>query len=338
MDMILASNTLNDIRVLDDADINMVIGDTDDFEMTINREDVRDDIAPFNAIYIPGTEYGGFLGEFGSDTSLDTYTINGRTWRGMLKDKIIEPPSGQAYRVISGELNDILKQLIEPEFPGIFYVSTEDTGVSVSNFQFDRYATLYRGLEKMLLSKEYRLSLAYVQSERGAPGYIEISAVPITDYSEMIELSQDSQVNFVFTDKRNGVNHLICLGKGELTEREVEHLYVQADGSIGEAQYYMGSREVTQIYENTSAETTEDLIEGGKERLMELMDYKSFSMDVSALGIDIDIGDIVGGRDYVSGFSIKRPIAKKTINIENGITSIEYEVKGDDEEDEADIQ
>ena len=47
----------------------------------------------------------------------------------------------------------------------------------------------------MLKSVGYRLQIRYVQQERGQPGYVELSAVPIEDYSEKIELSQDSRLN-----------------------------------------------------------------------------------------------------------------------------------------------
>ena len=40
-----------------------------------------------------------------------------------------------------------------------FQVSNVDTGVSVTNFQFDRYCTLLDGLVKLLKSKNYKLQI-----------------------------------------------------------------------------------------------------------------------------------------------------------------------------------
>ena len=64
-------------------------------------------------------------------------------------------------------------------------------------------------------------------------------------------------MNFVANEKRNGVNHLICLGEGELKDRVVKHLYVQKDGSIGEEQYYTGIEEITETYDYNSTEAAE---------------------------------------------------------------------------------
>lgn len=181
----------------------------------------------------------------------------------------------------------------------------------------------------MLKSVGYRLQIRYIQQERGQPGYIELSAVPIVDYSEQIELSQDSQLNFTFKNRRNGVNHLICLGKGELQDRQVIDLYVQEDGSIGSEQYYTGVREVAATYEDTSSETDE-LEEKGREKLQELMNSTSFGMDVETLNMDVAIGDIIGGRDYLTGLYAKKPITKKIYKVEDGKSSLEYEIEGDD--------
>ena len=264
-----------------------------------------------------------------TSTAEDTISLLGRTWRGMLDKKIIRPPDGQDYRKVSGELNAVLNDLITEQFDDYFVVSQDDTGVSLANYQFDRYCTLLSGITKMLQSVEYRLRIAYRQQERGQPGYVELSAVPVVDYSEQIELSQDSQLNFTFNNCRNGVNHLICLGKGELQERQVIDLYVQKDGSIGSEPYYTGVQEIAATYEDTSSETDE-LEEKGREKLLELMNSTSFAMDVESLDMDVEVGDIIGGRDYLTGMYAKKPIVKKIYRVEDGKTSLEYGIEGDD--------
>ena len=169
----------------------------------------------------------------------------------------------------------------------------------------------------------------YVQQERGQPGYVELSAVPIEDYSEKIELSQDSRLNFTFDENKNGINHLICLGKGELQDRQVIDLYVQEDGSIGRDLFYTGIREVCGVYENTSAERDE-LEEKGREKLAKLMNRTIFEMNVEQLKMNVEIGDIIGGRDYDTGMYAAKPIAKKIYRVAGGKTSLEYKVEGDD--------
>ena len=327
--LILATDYLRDIDPVMDADVDFSVGEDNDYEIKIRRESWREEYTFGNVLYIPGTEYGGIIGEINTDTSLDTISILGRTWRGKLDKKIIVPPAGQDYATASGELNQILRNLITGQFGDYFVVSQTDTGINIASYQFDRYCTLLAGITKMLKSVEHKLHIEYVQQERGQPGYVELSAVPIVDYSDEIELSQDSQLNFSFKNNRDGVNHLICLGKGELQERKVVDLYVQEDGSIGTTQYYAGIQEVAEVYEDTSSESAE-LQEKGTEKLQELMNSTTFSMDVETLGIDVEIGDIVGGRDYLTGLYAKKPIKEKIYKVTGGKESLEYEIEGDD--------
>lgn len=327
--LILADQNLKDIAPVMDAGIDIAIGEENNYEIKVRRDKWRSEYTFGNAFYIKGTEYGGIIGEVDTNTAEDTISLLGRTWRGMLDKKIIRPPDGQDYRKVSGELNTVLNDLITEQFDDYFVVSQDDTGVNLTNYQFDRYCTLLTGINKMLKNVGCRLKIRYVQQERGQPGYVELSAVPIIDYSEQIELSQDSQLNFTFKNCRNGVNHLICLGKGELQDRQVIDLYVQEDGSIGTEPYYTGVQEIAATYEDTSSETDE-LEEKGREKLQELMNSASFSMDVETLNMDVAIGDIIGGRDYLTGLYAKKPIAKKIYKVEDGKTSLEYGIEGDD--------
>lgn len=328
--LILADQNLRDIKPVMDAGIDFAVGsDENDYEIKIRRDRWDERYVYGNIFYIKNTEFGGIIGRKKINTAEDTISLYGRTWRGKLDKKIIRPPDGQDYRKVSGELNTVLNTLVTEQFNDYFVVSQNDTGVSVTNYQFDRYCTLLAGIVKMLKSVGYKLHIEYIQQERGQPGYVELSAVPIVDYSERIELSQDSRLNFVFDEVKNGVNHLICLGKGELQDRQVIDLYVGQDGSIGKTQYCTGIQEVAETYEDTSSESDE-LEEKGREKLQELMNSTSFSMDVETLGMEVEIGDIIGGRDYTTGMYAAKPIAKKIYKVSGGKVSLEYEIEGDD--------
>lgn len=328
--VILANENMRELGAIKDANVTVDLNGNRAFSVQIARSYWRPELTFSRLIYIMGTEYGGIIGEVLTDTTLDYVELKGLTWRGRLAKKIIQPPSGSDYRTVSGELHTVMKSLIEPEFDGLFVVSQEDTGISVSNYPFDRYCTLLDGLTKMLKSKGCRLQLTF-RREQGEPGYLFIEAVPIVDYSNQIELSRDCQMNYTMDDKRDGVNHLIVTGKGELQDRNVFHLYVQKNGSIGKTQYYTGLQEIAEVYENTSTETDE-LEETSREKLQELMNKKTFKMDVAALGIDVDIGDIVGGRDYLTGLYMAKPVENITYELTDGVESKTYKLEGEDEE------
>ena len=327
--VILANENLQELCAIKDANVTVDLNGDRTFSVQIARSNWRPELTFSSLIYIMGTEYGGIIGEVLTDTTLDYVELKGMSWRGRLAKKIIQPPTGSDYKTVSGELHTVMKSLIEPEFDGLIVVSQEDTGVNVSNYQFDRYCTLYDGLVKMLKSKWYRLQLSF-RREQGEPGYLFVEAVPIVDYSNRIELSRDCQLNYTMDDKRDGVNHLIVAGKGELQDRNVLHLYVQEDGSIGTQQYYTGLQEIAEIYENTSTETDE-LWSKSEERLQELMNKKTFRMDVAKLGLDIGIGDIVGGRDYLTGMYMAKPVENIVYELIGDVESKTYKLEGEDD-------
>lgn len=327
--VILANENLRELGAIKDANATVDLNGDRTFSVQIARSNWRPELTFSSLIYIMGTEYGGIIGEALTDTTLDYVELKGLSWRGRLAKKIIQPPTGSDYKVVSGELHTVMKELIEPEFDGLFVVSQEDTGISVNNYQFDRYCTLYDGLVKMLKSKWYRLQLSF-RREQGEPGYLFVEAVPIVDYSNRIELSRDCRLNYTMDDKRDGVNHLIVVGKGELQDRNVLHLYVQEDGSIGTQQYYTGLQEIAEIYENTSTETDE-LQSKSEERIRELMNKKTFKMDVAKLGLDVGIGDIVGGRDYLTGMYMAKPVENIVYELTNNVESRIYKLEGEDD-------
>lgn len=327
--VILANSDLRELSAVRDANLTVDLNGNRDFSLQIARSYWRPDLTFSSLIYIPGTEYGGIIGEVLTDTTLDYVELKGLSWRGRLAKKIIEPPAGSDYKVVSGELHTVMKSLIEPEFDGLFVVSAEDTGVTVSNYQFDRYCTLLDGLNKMLKSKGCRLQLSF-RREQNEPGYLYIEAVPITDFSERIELSRDCKLNYTMDDKQDGVNHLIVTGKGELQDRNILHLYVQENGEIGTEQYYTGLQEITEVYENTSTETDE-LMAAAEDRLRSLAGKKTFKMDVAKLGMDVGIGDIVGGRDYLTGMHMAKPVENIVYEIVNDVESKTYKLEGEGE-------
>ena len=332
--VILAEPNRKELGSIQNANVTVDLNGNRNFSVQIARSNWIPELTFSYFVYIPGTEYGGIIGQVLTDTTLDYVELKGHSWRGRLAKKVIEPPAGQDYKKVSGELHAVMKELIEPAFGGnegtdsIFYVPDTDTGVTVSNYQFDRYCTLLDGITKMLKSKGYKLQITF-RRNAGEPGKVFVEAVPIVDYSPEIELSKDCQLNYNMQDVRDGVNHLVVTGKGELQDRNVLHLYVQKDGSIGKKQYYTGLDEIAEVYENTSTETDE-LEETSREKLQELMNKQTFKMDVASLGLDVNIGDIVGGRDYLTGMYMSKPIENITYAITNGVESKTYKLEGEE--------
>lgn len=331
LQFVFADENMHEVAMLQDVDGDIDVGETNDFEFIFSAADWKGQIEDGYYIYAPYTEYGGCAKEFESSTSKDEIYVRGYTWRGMMTKKVICPAAGEDYKVISGELNAVIKQLLgELDMP-LFRASEENTGISVSRYQFDRYCTLESGLTKMLKSVGYRLLLEYIpKSYSKEGGYVLVSAVKICDHSDTVQYSQDdATMTFTATQNRRGVNHLICLGKGELSERSVIHLYVQTDGSIGQDQYYCGNEEIAEVYDYSSAESDDELYSYGVERMKAVMNSSGFETASADIDEDIPLGDTVSGQDYITGITATLPIAQKIIKIADGEVSIEYKLEGE---------
>lgn len=312
----------------EDGSVDMDLGDTNDFEIRLSQGMwTKEKYWYDNRIFIPETEYGGIISDLEVVTSSGEIVLRGKTWRGMLSYKIVEPPSGQNHLVISGDLNDLLRTLIGTRFDSLFVVPDILTGISVSNWQVDRYVTIYDAIIKLLDTHGYRLQISYVEPEDLRYGYVVLQAVPVKDYSEYLEYSREGKVTFDIRDYRGGVNHLVCVGEGQNEDRAVLHLYVQKDGSIGKKQQYYGLEETASLYNYSSADL-DRLEEGGIKRLKELQNYKSIKVDVD--DVDLEIGDIVGGYEEITGTRLQKPVTGKIIKVDKGKATIEYKVKGDD--------
>ena len=328
-EFIAAKPTGEEIDYMREAyNIDVDIGGTDDFEFCVDREQWSEEKYGYeNRVFIPFTEYGGIIEDIQSSTGKGEVTLRGPCWRGMLKRKIVEPPAGQTHLILNGELNSVLKELIKDRFDGLFVVKDTDTGVQVKGWQVDRYVSLYNAICKLLDAYGQRLQIQYIEPEGLDYGYVAVEAVPVVDYSDILEYSQESKVAVTIRDFRGGINHLICIGKGENEQRNVLHLYVQEDGSIGKTQYYTGIEERAAVYEYTSADMKE-LEEHGTERMKELQNYKKCEIKVD--DAELELGDIVAGYDNVTDTYVKKQVIEKILSVEDGRVKIEYKIKGDD--------
>ena len=318
-EVIIADASGVELRSILFREYDFEIGDKENsFLITCNRAEWEN--VPDNArIYIPGTEYGGIYKRLESDTRYNAVAVGGYTWRGMLQNKVVCPPAGEDYATDSGELNQILARMVSEALPGLFVGSEESTGVTVS-YRYGRYVTLYEGLKEMLRSAGYKMRIQYDQEQCK----VVVDAVPIVDYSAQIEYSSDMNANYSMVINKMGVNHLICLGNGELKDRTVIHLYADVNGVISQTQTQFGADEVTDVYDYAGAEA-DNLVESGTDQMKANASKNEFAIDLESAQ-DVAVGDIVGCRDYITGNTMTAPITTKVVKWKNGFETVEYQL------------
>ena len=273
-------------------------------------------------VYSEGTEYGGIVDGMKTGTNENTITYSGRTWHGILNSKVIEPDAGEAYYIVSGDAHAILSALIARlGLSGLFTVEESASAITVKSYKFNRYCKAYDGICKMLKNSGAKLQMKWEKRS------VVLSVVPVVDYSnapidgDIADLSVEQY--------KNKVNHLICLGSGELAEREIIHLYVNQFGKIGDVQYYTGLDEVTDVYDYSNVQSAEELRESAIDHFEKLLDIDKADISIpESMDLIYDIGDFVGASETRSKINVKAAVTQKIVKIKNGAISTEYKTGG----------
>lgn len=331
MDLIYMNESREDIGVLQDYGLDLAFGaDENNFECQIQTSNHC--CQKNYLIYIEGTEYGGIIDSIGINTESNTITYSGRTWHGVLSSKVILPlTEGESadgvvlgdtvgrYLEVTGDAYDCMWFILNRcGLASLFTVPSEPLGITIESFRFDRYTDGYKGLQKMLASIGMLLKFTF------ADGMVLLSAVAKRDFSYDEEFDSDL-IDFDLVKKENRVNHLICLGSGELENRQVIHLYADEKGNISETQTFFGIDEYVDVYDYSNVETVEELIEEGKQRLKELADADEVNVDFDVAEDVYNIGDVVGAVDNITNTFISTAITKKIISIRNDSITVSLE-------------
>ena len=319
MDVIYTDSKGNESGVLHKFNIDFDCTDTKDFEITVGRFDSQI-LSGGCRWYIDGTEYGGIVDSLEVLTDSNEIKYNGRNFRSVLSKKIISPPPGRDYKTVSGSLTKITNDLLKELGLSALFICDE-ANIKSNTFSFDRYCTLYDGLVKLAYVNKKVIALTCHRD------YVHISYMDRIDYSDEMEYCQDD-IGFRIKRCYNDVNHLICLGQGELQNRQVVHIYVDGDGDIVDNQYYFGLDEITETYENTNSKDIQELKQAGIDKLGDMKDGDEFEV-TSIPDIQLKIGDIVGGYEDVTGIRIKREIVNTIVTITDSTFNVEYKVGGD---------
>ena len=318
MDLIYTNAAREEQGVLQAFELDMAFGaDENDFECTVTA---RNHVCENGSLlYFEGTEYGGMVDSIESNTATDDIVYSGRTWHGILNSKVLEPDSGKDYLVLTGEANAVLASLVaRMGLSELFSASTDDSGLTISSFKMNRYITGYDGIVKMLESVGGKLKIIFQN------GIAVLSAHPIHDYTQDEEFDSDL-VPFQAKKNYKSVNHLVCLGAGELASRLVVHLYADAAGNISEKQTFTGLDEITAIFEYSNIDDRAELVSEGMDKFKGILSTDEISIGFDAASEDFDVGDIIGAVDHITGLSAHTTIKKKVLSIKNGQMTISLE-------------
>ncbi len=322
MELIHADSEFVELQMLTEFDAYEAISglgykySDNDFELQIPESIwLTQPINDGHYLYQLGSEWGGRVENL--EHVGTTVKCSGPTWRGMLARKIISPPSGQAYKTITAmEANLAIAALIGTSFGSLFTVSTANSGITVSG-SF-RYANMLGGIHSMLQQYGARLEIIFNGTQ------VELSVQSSVDYTD-VELSQDYEAPLESSVAHGeAYNHVIALGRGELTEREVVELWRLDNGTVTSTPQPNDATDKQFILDYPNAESLEELTNNATAKLLENSPVESIKINLDEIDTDLKLGDVVGGADYVTGLKISKPITQKIFKVDNKGKTINY--------------
>jgi len=287
---------------------------TNDFEIKMNLPSVDKLLYNENKVstwvFVDNTEFGGIITGYTIDIESNQIIYTGRTWRGILSEFIIGVPVGQDYYTVSGLLSDIVDTLPMPSM-----YETAAAAYSIGSYDFERYIPTYDGIIELLAAADssLRLFVNFEQTANTPDGTVTLTIDEQRDLRGMIDFSQDynDNINLKITRDGSTPHKLICLGAGEGALQEVVELYADEDWNVSTTPIV--DAYPVEVYTNTSSA---DLEADGRIKFAELIANHQ-QINVVVGNLDLQIGDLIGAKDYVTGQTVSAEIVDIILNIED---------------------
>ena len=227
--------------------------------------------------------------------------VDGTSWGG-----IVRPPAGRDYYEYDCDANALLRSLVASlGLDWLFAVPAGNAGIRLTG-RFDRYTDMWSGIRKAARAAGARVSVLWGGLRA------ELTMVP----RSVVE-ADPSQAPATVDEPWRVINHLVCLGQGELADRIVLDLYADANGNVSRTQTLFGADERAATYDYSNAEAAE-LLEEGTQKLLELQARSSVAVDTSALEEDVMLGDVISAVDDTTGASATAEVTRLVVRVEDG--------------------
>lgn len=159
---------------------------------------------------------------------------------------------------------------------------------------------------------------------------VHLQAVPIVDLSELLRYDNSYGISMISEKAISKYNHIVALGKGELTKRIRVNLFLQDDGTwnTSENAKYAGLKRKTYLYDNSNEEDESKLIESSIAATEKANGTDTLNINFTT--DEASLFDYVASKEEITGIEFKEQITKKVLKVTiSGIIShckFEYKV------------
>lgn len=322
MEIITTNANWQDSGRLISYSLDLAYGDDEnDFELSVPENTI---LERGSVWYMDGTEFGGIIDTVASVQERGTAkrTYKGRSFQGILADKVILPPSNVDYYSFDADANELLGEMISYLSLGAAFAASTDESIHITG-RFDRYTDFYSGIRKAFRANGLRLGMKWKNGR----------CLLWAESSDRYDSAIDSDlVRFDIERRYRPINHLVCLGAGQLRNRLVRHVYADESGNVSTVQSMFGVDELAEVYDYNNIEDATELIEKGTEKLQDYQGMGEVELSIAPV-VEFFIDDEVVAQDMDFGITVEARVTKKIVKANGGTTRIEYECGTPEEAD-----
>lgn len=306
-----------DSMMVEDYSLDCAWGkDENDFELTVDK------LIPQGAfVYLEESECGGIVDALRDQLERgdSTLTYSGRTWHGMLENKILAPDSGQDYLTVSGNASTILGALLS---------RVSLTRCSKRSFPVRR--RVHQVLPVRTVCGRIHGRLRDGESER----FETQSRLPVRPCRNMAgdgrRLRERHRLRPVGLRR---IAHVAQaephdrLGQGRVEEPHRQPLVCGLERQRHPNPDVQGfGRDCPSV--RLFVGEADELAKNTKKKLQDLQSEGEVKVTVHEdSGIVFDVGDTVTARDNLTGITVNATISKKIVKVSGGVMSVDYEAE-----------
>ena len=228
-DLIYTDPSFVEQGVLDTYEVDLDLAGSMDFQLRTDSYVAE----PKSLWYVAGTEYGGIIDGFETDTVSDQITYHGRSFRGILASKLLYASDGKNVVTVDGKLNNIINRLYKNYGLDSMFVCEEpetDENVTskLSKWELEPGWSVYDAM----LDMGYELGYTYALYFDDRDKKVHVYPVFPADHTDYLSYCKDNSLFFKIKRNDAVTNHLIISGVDEMAKTRTIHLFTNEGGEI----------------------------------------------------------------------------------------------------------